>query len=174
MSAQGSVHAPPAGGGRPGRGVQAVVLVGLLALCLAVDYLSATVTRPAIETWYQTLERPAWTPPDLAFPIVWLILYLAMAVAAWLAWRAAPRIAAGALVPFAIQLAINAAWPVVFFGWQRPDLAFAVVLALLLAILGTTAAFAQRSRAAAWLMVPYALWVAYATTLNAGVVWLNG
>ena len=150
------------------------MLLGLLALCLAVEYSAAAVTRPAVDAWYQTLQRPAWTPPDLAFPIVWTILYLAMALAAWLAWRAAPPVAAGALAPFAVQLALNGAWSLVFFGLHRPDLAFVVILALLLAILGTTVAFAQRSAAAAWLMVPYAAWVAYATTLNAGILWLNG
>jgi tryptophan-rich sensory protein len=158
---------------RPGGMAQAGMLILLLALCAGTGLASSVVTRPAVATWYQDIAKPPWTPPDLAFPIVWAGLYVLMAFAAWQAWRSATHAAAGALVPFLIQLALNAAWPYTFFGLKNFDLGFVVTVALAAAVLATTVAFAQRSRLAAWLMVPYCLWVIYAMTVNAGVVWLG-
>jgi tryptophan-rich sensory protein len=146
----------------------------LLGLCLAVEYSASVVTRPAIEGWYRAVERPAWTPPDIAFPIVWTLLYIAMATAAWLAWRAEPGASRGALWTFVAQLALNASWSFVFFGLQDVALAFVNIVALFLAILAATVAFAQRSRLAAWLMVPYIAWVGYATALNGAILEMNG
>jgi tryptophan-rich sensory protein len=158
---------------RPGSMVQAGMLLLLLALCAGTGFASSIVTRPAVATWYQELATPPWTPPDLAFPIVWAALYVLMAAAAWQAWRSAPHAAAGAMIPFLIQLALNGLWPYTFFGLKNFDLGFVITLALIAAVLATTVAFAQRSRLAAWLMVPYCLWVIYAMTVNAGVVWLS-
>lgn len=158
---------------RPGGSAQFGMLILLLALCAAAGLASSAVTRPAVATWYQDLATPPWTPPDLAFPVVWAALYVLMGVAAWQAWRSAAHAAAGALIPFLIQLAVNGVWPYVFFGMKNFDLGFVVTLALIPAVLATTVAFAQRSRLAAWLMVPYCLWVIYAMTVNAGVVWLT-
>ncbi len=158
---------------RPSRRAQTIVLLLFLVICLGVEYAAGSVTRPAIEPFYRHLAKPAWTPPDWAFPIVWTILYILMAVAAWEAWRKATWAAAGALVPFFVQLALNGAWSFVFFGEGAIAAGFVVILALLLAILATMAAFGQRSRVAAWLMAPYALWVGYAAALNGAIVLMN-
>lgn len=158
---------------RPSRRAQTIVLLLFLVICLAVEYAAGAVTRPAMEPFYRHLAKPAWTLPDAAFPIVWTVLYILMAVAAWEAWRKAPWAAAGALLPFFVQLALNGAWPFVFFWQGAIALGFVVILALLLAILATMTAFAQRSAAAVWLMVPYALWATYATALNATIVLMN-
>ena len=150
-------------------------LILCLALCLAVGGITGSVTASEIPTWYAGLVRPSWTPPDWTFPVVWTTLYVLMGVALWLLWeRALPSAARRwAILMFFVQLALNAAWPPVFFSLHqtRPALLIIMVLA------GTVAAFIRfawtSQRAAAWLMVPYLVWVSYATTLNAGIVWLN-
>lgn len=154
--------------------VDASVLAGLLALTLAVGRLGAGVTAPALETWYRGLAKPAWTPPDLAFPIVWTALYVLMAVAAWLVWRAGGvRGARWPLALWAVQLALNAAWSQLFFGLRRPGLALIDLGALLIAIAATIWAFWPHSRVAAGLLAPYLAWTAYAFALNAAIVWMN-
>lgn len=159
--------------GRPSRGAQAAMLLLLLVVCFGVEASAALVTQPAVEGWYQGIAKPGWTPPDMAFPIVWTLLYLMMALAAWLAWRAAPRAASGALWPFFIQLALNASWSYAFFGFAQIALGFVILLALVLAVLATMTAFAQRSATAAWLLVPYLLWIGYAAVLNGAILGLN-
>jgi tryptophan-rich sensory protein len=164
---------PNAGTRRPSRGQQATVLLLFLVLCLAVEVAAASVTQPAIEPWYRNLAKPAWTPPDQAFPIVWTLLYILMAVAVWQAWRDAPNRFGWPLACFLIQLALNGAWSYVFFGMGEIVAAFLVIMALVLAILATVVTFAQVSRPAAWLMLPYLLWVGYATALNGAIVQMN-
>jgi len=167
-----TASAGAAQGTRPGIPAQVAVLLLFLALCAGVEWSASVVTRPAVAGWYQAIPKPAWTPPDIAFPIVWTILYIMMAVAAWLAWRAAPRHAGWPLAIFFVQLALNAAWSYVFFGFGWIAAGFVVLLALTLAIAATIAAFSRVSRPAAWLLVPYQIWVLYAATLNGGIVQL--
>lgn len=168
---------PPAAAGagpaRPSRRSQSIALLLLVGLCLAVEMAAAALTRPAIEPWYRDLAKPAWTPPAAAFPIVWTGLYLLMAAAAWQAWRAAPAYAGWPLACFFVQLALNGAWPAIFFALGDIAGAFLGIVALLLAIVATTVAFAQLDRIAGWLMVPYLLWVGYAGALNAAIVRMN-
>jgi tryptophan-rich sensory protein len=149
------------------------MLIVFLAIIAVVQWLVASWTTPGLETWYADLERPSWTPPSIAFPIVWPVLYLLMAVAAWQAWRSAPGRVGWQMTAFFVQLALNLVWTYFFFTMGDVTLAFIDILALLLAILATITAFAQVSRAAAWLMVPYVLWVTYAATLNAAIVEMN-
>jgi benzodiazapine receptor len=153
---------------------QAVGLALFAVACFAVAGVGSLFTRPAIEGWYAALRKPLWTPPNWIFGPVWSALYLSMAIAAWLVWRRAGF--AGARLPltlFALQLVLNLAWTGVFFGLRMPRAAFAEIVLLWLFILATTAAFWPLSRAAAWLMVPYLLWVTYAATLNYGIWRLN-
>jgi benzodiazapine receptor len=153
---------------------QAVGLALSLLLCFAVAGAGSLFTRPAIEGWYAALRKPSWTPPNWIFGPVWSALYLSMAIAVWLVWRRAGF--AGARLPltlFALQLVLNLAWTGVFFGLRMPGAAFAEIVFLWLFILVTTAAFWPLSRAAAWLMVPYLLWVTYAAALNYGIWRLN-
>jgi len=155
-------------------GKQAAVLV----VCLAVVFAAAAVgwpfTAAATRTWYQEIERPGWTPPDWVFGPVWTVLYVLMAVAAWLVWRqggwSAQRLP---LALFAVQLLLNAAWTPLFFGLGLFGTAFIELLAMWCAILATTLAFRRVRPLAAWLMLPYLLWVTYAATLNFGIWWLN-
>ncbi len=158
---------------RPSVWRQALMLPAFLALVAFVGWLAASWTSPGLETWYAQLEKPAWTPPDRAFPIVWSVLYLLMAAAAWQTWRKAPERSSWPMFAFFVQLALNGVWTYFFFAMANATLAFVNILALLLAILATIVAFAQISRAAACMMAPYAAWVAYAATLNAAIVEMN-
>ena len=143
--------------------------------CLGVGILESLVTRPEIPTWYASLAKPSWTPPPLAFPIVWTALYLLNGHMLLEALEREPGAQARsrAMVLFVVQLALNAAWSPVFFGWHDTVSALVIIMALLPAI-GATIMFASRvDRVAAWLLTPYLAWVAYASTINAGVVILN-
>ena len=149
-------------------------LVVLIVLCFAVSGAGAAVTSPAIESWYVRLAKPAWTPPGWIFGPVWSVLYLAMAVAAWLVWKqGGARAAQGPLALFTVQLAFNAAWSWLFFGLHSPGLALADIVLLWATIAATMVAFWRRSFAAGLLFVPYFAWVAFATLLNLAIWRLN-
>ena len=147
------------------------VLVALLAVNAVVAGAGALASTSAVDGWYAAADKPAWTPPDWLFGPVWTVLYILMAVAAWLLWRRhGARAARTALVLYGVQLALNAAWTPVFFGAQQLGWGLAIILALELALVATVVAFHRLSPAVAWLLGPYLTWVLYATTLNAGVL----
>ena len=149
-------------------------LAGFVLLCLGVSAIGGAVTSTTVGTWYQTLEKPAFNPPDWVFAPVWTALYLMMAVAAWRVWRAAPSPARRmALAAFGAQLALNLAWSFLFFGFRWIGVALAEIVVLLGAIGLTTSLFLRVDRPAALLFVPYLLWVAYATALNAALWLMN-
>ena len=146
-----------------------------LSLCLGVGILESLVTRPEIPTWYASLAKPSWTPPPLVFPIAWTVLYILMAISFWRLWEMEARPAARtrAMKWFLIQLALNALWSPVFFGWHGTRTALGILVGLLIAIAATMMAASRVERLAAWLLAPYLAWVAYATTINIGVVAMN-
>jgi translocator protein len=150
-------------------------LIVLLAIVLAVAAVGAGVTNPKLPTWYAALNKPAFNPPARAFAPVWAVLYVLMAVAAWRVWDSSAPAAEkrGALAYFAIQLALNALWPPVFFGLQRPVSGLIVILVLLAAIWATLWRFYRIDPVAGLMLVPYLAWVAFATVLNAAIVGLN-
>jgi benzodiazapine receptor len=152
-----------------------VRLVVSLLMCLGVGVLESLVTRPEIPTWYASLIKPSWTPPPVVFPIAWTALYILIAISFWKLWETEPRSAARskAMVWFLVQLALNAAWSPVFFGWHDTKTALIIIVALLIAIGATIGTASRVDRVAAWLLVPYLVWVAYATTINAGVAAMN-
>lgn len=141
-------------------------LVTSLAAVSAAAGIGGAGTAAGVRTWYPSLDRPSWRPPDDAFGPVWTVLYAANAVSAWLVWRANPRQARSALTLYGAQLALNAAWPLLFFGLKRPGLALIEIAMLWVAIAATIAAFARRHRVAALLLVPYLGWVTFALALN--------
>jgi tryptophan-rich sensory protein len=155
---------------------QATGLVVALAICFAAAALGSLVTIPNLPAWYAGLEKPVFTPPNEVFAPVWTVLYGLMAVAAWLVWRAdaIPADRSNALKAFGVQLVLNVAWSFAFFGLHNPLAGLGVIVLLLAALLWTIAAFRIVSPAAAWLMLPYLAWVAFATALNAGIYVLNG
>ncbi len=154
--------------------VEAVGLVLFLALCLGIGALGAAVVAGSVNTWYADLNKPPFNPPNEVFGPVWTVLYVMMAIAAWRVWRATDReTARGPLTMFALQLALNLGWSVAFFGLERTGAAVAVIVALELTIITTAFAFRPIDRLAALLMVPYALWVGFATVLNIAIWRLN-
>lgn len=122
--------------------------------------------------WYEALQKPPLNPPDWVFAPVWSALYLAIAVAGWLVWRARPASAAP-LALWGTQLVLNAAWSLLFFGLRLPGLALVDIALLLASLIVTTALFFRVRTSAGWLFVPYVAWVGFATYLNAGLWYLN-
>lgn len=151
---------------------QAVALIVSLAACFAAAGVGSLATTPNIATWYAGLAKPSWSPPNWIFGPVWTFLYISMAVAAWLVWRKG-GLWQWALGLFAVQLALNAAWSWIFFGFHMPGAALIEIVALLAAIGAATVAFWRQSPAAGLLMVPYLGWVAFATVLNHAIWRLN-
>jgi tryptophan-rich sensory protein len=149
-----------------------VLSIGLVAL---VSLIGSSWTDTGDDSWYAQLEQSAWEPPDWLFGPVWGVLYLVMAVAAWLVARQGirRRDVQVALGLYAVQLALNLAWTGVFFGLERPGWAVAEIVLLLVALIATLVAFCRVSRTAAALLVPYLLWVGYAASLTAGIAARN-
>jgi tryptophan-rich sensory protein len=152
-----------------------VRLVVCVVLCLGVGAVGSLFTTPEIPTWYASLNKPAWTPPNGVFPIVWTTLYAMMAVTLWLLWERVPPSPARstALGWFLVQLTLNAIWSPIFFGAHATVTALIVIALLLVAIVMTIRATWPLHRPAAMLLFPYLAWIAYASTLNAGIVALN-
>lgn len=148
-----------------------------VALPLVGGALVGAATRAETRgEWYRGLKQPAWTPPSAAFPIVWTALYCAMGVASWLVWRRLdeqPAAAQNALCLYALQLLVNFAWSLVFFG-ARSLVGGVVMIALLLALLvATLVAFWPVSRVAAWLLVPYLAWTLFAGSISVALLVAN-
>lgn len=143
-------------------------VIGHFILSVAVCFGAAAIGAQFMPgEWYESLNKPSWNPPNWVFGPVWTVLYLMMAVSAWLVWRVRGWGGARhALTLFGVQLALNACWSWLFFGRYRPDLALVDIVLLWLAIGLTIRAFWSISRLAAYLLVPYWLWVSFATGLN--------
>ncbi|EDQ33267.1 Tryptophan-rich sensory protein [Hoeflea phototrophica DFL-43] len=141
----------------------------VIAVLVIVTASSGAIFKPG--PWYESLQRPSWTPPNWAFPVVWSILYILIGVSGWIVWQAQGVGLAMGL--WLLQLILNAAWSWLFFGMKRMDLAFVDVCALLLSILAYIAIASTVSPLAALLFAPYAVWVVTAATLNRAVWRLN-
>ena len=151
-----------------------VVLAGFIALTLMVAGVGGWFTSMGQPEWYGTLTKPSWNPPSWVFGPVWTTLYILMATAAWLVWREAGfEGASAALTFFFVQLALNLAWSGIFFALRSPGWAMVEILVLWSAILVTLILFLRHSTVAGWLMVPYLLWVSFASVLNGAIVRLN-
>ena len=144
----------------------------MVAAPLVVGGISGLLTSGQIATWYRTLDRPDWNPPDWVFGPVWTTLYLVMGVALRSAVRAPSREGARAVAVglFALQLALNFGWSWIFFVEHELGLALAEIVALWLAIAATAAAFARLRPVAGALLLPYLAWVTFATALT-GAIW---
>jgi tryptophan-rich sensory protein len=139
---------------------------------LGVGAAASLFTAPEIPTWYAALNRPAIAPPNWVFAPVWTALYIVMAFAAWLAWKSA-GLRSAAMAAFAIQLALNFAWSVIFFGLHDIGAALAEIALLDLAILTTLILFFRHDWRAGLLMLPYLAWVLFATFLTYAFWGLN-
>ncbi|HVD99069.1 MAG TPA: TspO/MBR family protein [Cytophagaceae bacterium] len=143
-------------------------LLGALLLCEGTGILSGIISGSSMNTWYYSLNKPSWNPPSEIFGFVWGILYFLMAIALWIVWKkdvvhAEKR---KALFWFFLQLFFNFCWSFFFFGRQSLVLALSDIFILDILVLITIVRFDAISRKAAWLMVPYMLWICFATVLN--------
>jgi len=145
-----------------------------LAIPLSAGVLGSLFTAPAVRSWYLTINRPVWIPPSWLFGPVWTALFIMMGVALYLVWSAkmSNRVRMS-LKLFAAQLVLNVLWSVLFFGMGNFWLAFGEILVLWIFILITIVSFEKVNKVASWLMVPYLLWVTFASYLNFTIASLN-
>jgi tryptophan-rich sensory protein len=150
-------------------------LAMFVGAALLAGWIGSLATKPNIATWYAGLAKPDFSPPNVAFPIVWTILYVLMGIAAWIVWRAPANDAhrRTGLAAWLVQLGLNVLWPFAFFAARSPLAGLVAIVALLLAIAATMVAFRRVSGLAALLLAPYLAWVAFATVLNAAILSLN-
>jgi len=158
------------------KGKQAWMLAASIAVALAAGFVGSLFTIPSIPTWYAQLVKPSFTPPSWVFGPVWTFLYVLMGIAFFLAWRkdfkgAGKGVAIGA---YGLQLALNVLWSAVFFGMHSAIGGLVVIALLWLSIAGTIMVFFRISKPAAWLLLPYLLWVSFASFLTYAVWTLNG
>ena len=150
-------------------------LVISVAVPLAVGGLSGFATARGVADWYPTLTKPTFNPPAWIFGPVWTVLYIMMGVAAFLVWRKGLEVdgVRVALTVYAVQLALNGLWSILFFGMQAPGWALVEIILLWIAIGVTTVLFWRVAMPAGVLLLPYWGWVTFATVLNASLWWLN-
>jgi tryptophan-rich sensory protein len=146
-----------------------------IVLCEAVGVVGGLFTASSVSTWYATLARPSFNPPNWVFGPAWTLLYLLMGISLYIVWqhRGEMRKKRRAIILFLIQLGLNAAWSLIFFGLRSPLWAFADIMVLWVLILVTVVSFWKISRPAALLLIPYLLWVSFAAVLNYSIWNLN-
>ena len=147
---------------------QPIRLAVSVGVCLATGFVGSLVTTPTISSWYRYLNQPVLAPPNWIFAPVWTILYILMGISLYLAWIHRAR-----LTWFWVQLGLNANWPLAFFGLRSPKLGLLNIIVLWLSIVLTIRDFRRKSAFAAWLLVPYLIWVSFATYLNWTIWRLN-
>lgn len=146
-----------------------------VGVCLLVGFLSSVATQSSVLEWYPRLNKPSFNPPNWLFAPVWSVLYIMMGIAAGLVWaRGFHHVwVKTALYHFIFQLLFNALWSMVFFGLQKPFWALLIIITLLILIILTIKWFKVVNNIAAYLLIPYLLWVCFATILNYKIWELN-
>jgi benzodiazapine receptor len=135
--------------------------------------LGAFFTLDSVRDWYLTINRPSWNPPNWIFGPVWTTLYVLMGIACYLIWKSNHPEKRKLMTLYFIQLGLNALWSPAFFGAQSPLFGLIVIIPLWVLILSSILQFRKVSNWASGLMVPYLLWVSFATALNGAIWWLN-
>jgi tryptophan-rich sensory protein len=150
-------------------------LILSVVICLGAGAIGSLFTASSIPTWYTTIEKPFFNPPNWIFGPVWTLLFIMMGVALFLVWNKGwqNKKVKIAMLIFGIQFLLNILWSILFFGFLSPFYAFVEIIFLWLAILVTIIYFYQISRPASWLLVPYILWVSFASVLNFFIWRLN-
>lgn len=150
------------------------IFIGVL-VCLGIGFVGSIATQTSVNTWFVTLEKPSFNPPSWLFAPVWTFLYVLMGVSAGLVWSKGfhHTWVKTALYYFGFQLLLNATWSVVFFGFQSPLAALFIIVALVILLVTTIRLFKIVSNTAAYLLIPYLLWIIFATALNFEIWRLN-
>ena len=150
---------------------KAVGLGFFFILCLVRFEIGSWITASSVSTWYRSLQKASFTPPEGYFSPIWIVLYFLMALSGWRVWcHERSKQALIALSLFAVQLALNMAWSVLFFGYREIGLAFGEILILTACVLLTTVLFWRIDKVSGVLLAPYLIWLAFAATLN-GFIW---
>lgn len=151
-----------------------LALLACIALPLTVGGLAGIATAGNIDTWYATLNKPSFNPPNYLFGPVWSTLYTLMGVSLYLIWQSPQSEArSNALKVFAVQLALNFAWSFIFFSFHQISLALVEIVLVWLSVLAMIVAFHRVHKTAAYLQLPLLMWVGFATALNAGMLVSN-
>jgi tryptophan-rich sensory protein len=155
--------------------LQILKLIVSLALCQCAGLVGSVFTMSAIPTWYASIKKPPFTPPNWLFAPVWLTLYVLMGIALFLVWRKGLAVSSlrMACIIFIVQLILNALWSICFFGLRSPLIGLIVIVLLWIAILLTIILFSRVELLASYLLIPYIVWVSYAALLNASIFILN-
>ena len=158
-----------------GKGIKIFKLAVSILVCQGAGIIGSFFTLPAISTWYTTLLKPSFNPPNWIFAPVWTLLFLLMGISLYLIWNRGLRDkeTKKAIFIFGVQLILNMIWSVLFFGLQSPLYAFIEIIILWFAILLTIISFYKIFKAAAYLLLPYILWVTFASALNFSILILN-
>ena len=152
---------------------QGIILLLFILAAQMAGILGSIATVPNIDGWYEMLIKPALNPPNWIFGPVWTTLYTLMGIASYLVWRAKKGNWKSALVIFFIHLVVNTAWSLIFFGAQNIGLALGVIILLDLLVLEIIRRFYSISKIAGIILIPYLLWVLFATYLNGSIYFLN-
>lgn len=149
-------------------------LIASILISQAAGIIGSLFTIQSIPTWYSTLNKPSFSPPNYLFGPVWITLYFMIGISFFLVWRSSDsfNIKIPAIM-FSIQMALNALWSIIFFGMRNPMLAFFEIILLWIFIILCVMTFYSVSRTASWLLVPYLLWVSFASVLNFKIWMLN-
>ena len=149
-------------------------LTASIILCQLAGFLGSLFTMPAISTWYQTLNKPIFVPPNWIFSPVWISLFILMGISLFMVWRRQdhPQLKT-AFIFFSVQLILNIFWSAAFFGLRSPLLGLMDIILLWITILLTVLNFLKISKVAGLLLLPYLLWVSFATLLNFSLWVLN-
>lgn len=151
-----------------------IVLFVFIVICFASAAVGSICTNQSLKTWYPTIKKPSWNPPNKIFAPVWTSLYIMMAVAGWMVWeRSAQHSFSLPMILFVVQLTLNTLWSAIFFGLRNPALAFGEVILLWISIFLTMVSFWQIYWIAGLLFLPYFLWVSFAMILNFTIWQLN-
>ena len=149
-------------------------LITCLIFTVGLGGAGGFFTVPEIASWYVTLNKPSFNPPNYLFGPVWTLLYIFMGISLYLVWKQPPSLQRKkAITIFVIQFAINISWSFIFFNQHQILLALVDIMAMWLFIIFTIIAFGKLNKTAAWLLVPYLLWVSFATILNSAIWVLN-
>jgi tryptophan-rich sensory protein len=150
---------------------ESILAAAIFAVATLAVVLLGTVATSSGRDWYDTLDKPSFTPPNATFGIVWTVLYVLIAVAGWLAWRATASPAP--TVWWGVQMALNLLWTAVFFGLESPLAGVVVIAALIAAVAADLQVSSRVSTTAGVLLFPYLIWCGFAAALNIGVLVLN-
>lgn len=152
-----------------------IKLIISIVICQLAGIVGSLFTVPSIPSWYASLNKPEFNPPNWIFSPVWITLFLLMGISLYIIWSSKTKISykKTAFIFFGVQLLLNTLWSIIFFGFQAPFYAFIEIILLWFSILITIIVFYRISRPAAYLLVPYILWVSFAAVLNFFIFILN-